>query len=112
MSGIDPFDNLGHEEVPEEPTEAVPEVLRHRPSQAQRNRGWEREQRDSGKVVTYRGIPAHLHEEVKRIARKKNVPIGEVVRAFLEYALVGYEQGELELNPQFGPGKLTLYPES
>jgi hypothetical protein len=33
------------------------------------------------------------------------------VRAFLEYSLEAYESGDLELEPQFKIGKMTLYPE-
>ena len=108
MSKIDPFESL---DVPEEPTEAVPEVLQHRPSTAQRNRSWERKRRKNGDVATYRGVPRHLQAEVRRVAEARHVPIGEVVRAFLEYALMAYGRGDLTLEPVFGPGKLTLYPD-
>jgi len=106
----DPFAGLPTATVSVEPTEAVPDVLEHRPSTAQRDRDWEKKQRKNGDVATYRGIPKHLQHEIVRIADKHHVPVGEVARAFLEYALVGYEQGTLTFTPQFGPGKLTLYP--
>lgn len=107
----DPFAGLPGSMVPEEPSEAVPEVLQHKPSTAKRDRDWEKQQRCSGTVATYRGIPKHLKNEIKRVAKKHHVPVGEVARAFLEHALLAYEQGELELQAEFGPGKLTLYPE-
>ena len=106
----DPFAGLPSTTIPSEPTEGVPEVLEHRPSTAQRDRDWEKQQRKNGDVATYRGIPKHLQREIVRVADKHHVPVGEVARAFLEYALVGYEQEQLSLNAQFGPGKLTLYP--
>jgi len=104
----DPFAGLGA--TPIEPVEAVPEVLERRPSNAQRNREWEHAQRRNGDVATYRGVPKALQEELRRVAEKRHVPVGEVVRAFLEYALVAYEKDALTLTPQFGAGKLTLYP--
>lgn len=106
----DPFAGLPTATVPAEPTEAVPEVLDHRPSTAQRDRDWEKKQRKNGDVVTYRGVPKHLQHEIACIAAKHHVPVGEVARAFLEHALVAYEQDQLALNAHFGPGKLTLYP--
>lgn len=108
----DPFAGLTTTVVPEEPTEAIPDVLQHKPSTAQRDRDWEKVQRKSGAVATYRGIPKHLQADIKRVATKHHVPVGEVARAFLEYAMVAYERGDLELQAEFGPGKLTLYPES
>ena len=111
MTKIDPFDNLINQEIPEEPTEAIPEVLQHRPSTAKRNRSWEKKQRARKNVVTYRGVPRHLQDEIRTIADKHRVPIGEVARAFLEFALHAYQKEKLELQAEFGPGKLTLYPE-
>jgi hypothetical protein len=109
-----PFEELIGEqerEIPEEPVEAIPKALKHKPSQAKRNRSWERLQRDRGIVVTYRGIPSELHESVKDLADELWVNVGDVVRAFLEYSLEAYESGDLELEPQFKIGKMTLYPE-
>lgn len=106
---VDPFAAL-ETTTPLEPVDAVPEVLAHRPSTAKRDRGWEKKQRKCGDVATYRGIPKHLQDEIRRISDKRNVPVGEVARALLEYALVAYAKGDLTLDPQFGPGKLTLYP--
>ena len=109
--GRNPFDELLEEQVetiPEEPMEAIPEVLKHKPSQAKRNRDWERKHNDY--KATYRGIPPELHEEIKRLARKLNVPLGDVARAFLEYGLAAYEAGDLDLDPQLRIGKMTLYP--
>jgi hypothetical protein len=105
----DPFAGLP-QTVSSEPTEAIPDVLEHKPSTAQRDRDWEKAQRKSGDVVTYRGVPKHLQQEISRAANKHHVPVGEVARMFLEYALVAYERGELPLTAHFGPGKLTLYP--
>ena len=92
--------------VPAEPTEALPQILQHRPSQAKRNRDWEREQNR----VTYRGIPEQLNEDLKALALELNVPIGDVVRAFLEFGLAAYREQRLTLDPQFAIGKKTLFP--
>jgi hypothetical protein len=106
----DPFAGLPNNLIPSEPSEAVPEVLAHRPSTAKRDRDWEKQQRRGKGVVTYRGIPDHLQAEIRHVADKHRVPVGEVARAFLEYALLAHSQGNLELHAEFGPGKLTLYP--
>jgi len=73
-----------------------------------RNRDWDRAH--NFLVVTYRGIPAELHRQIKEIADKKGVPVGEVARAFLEYALEAYQDGDLELSANPVLGKRTLYP--
>jgi hypothetical protein len=115
--GRNPFDELLDEQedsIPEEPVEAIPEVLKHKPSQAKRNRDWERKQRDRGVVATYRGIPSGLHETIKRVAKTLSVSVGDVARAFLEHGLAAYEAGDLELEPQFkitrAGTNFTLFP--
>jgi len=109
MSRTNPFANLipAAPEVPEEPTEAIPQMLAHKPSHAKRNREWEAQQ----ERVTYRGIPPDLNERVKLLAENLGVPIGDVVRAFIERGLQAYEQGDLILQPRLRIGKMTLYPE-
>ena len=76
------------------------EVLTKRPAKTRRNREWEKEQRETGVVVTYRGIPKSLNEKVKAVAAELGVPIGDVVRAFLENALNDYQTGDLSLDPE------------
>ena len=73
-----------------------------------RDRSWDREH--NFLVATYRGIPAELHRQIKEIADKKGVPVGEVARAFLEYALEAYQDGDLELSANPVLGKRTLFP--
>lgn len=107
--GIDPFAALNASNVPVEPTEAIPQILRLRPSKAKRNRDWERTQYR----VTYRGISPELHAALKAIAVKLSVPVGDVARAFLEHGLEAYERGELALapRPRFSVhSNMTLYP--
>ena len=90
------------DQIGEEPIDA----LTRRPSKAKRDRSWERRQQ----LVAYRGIPPELQEELKGIARKLGVTVGEVARTFLEYGLEAYEQGQLELRPVLTTGKHTLFP--
>lgn len=97
------------DQVPEEPADGVPEVLRRRPKR-QRDRSWERRQRRAGNVVTYRGVPEELHEEIKAVAAGLGVNVGEVARAFLEHGLAAYRSGALELDPVAEAVTRTLYP--
>jgi hypothetical protein len=77
-----------------------------------RNRQWEKEHQ-SHKVV-YRGVDPKLSLKVKSIADVLLVPSGEVARAVIEYALRGYEQGEVDLHPRPNPlrMRMTLFPSS
>ena len=77
-----------------------------------RNRQWEKEHQ-SNKVV-YRGVDPKLSLKVKSIAGDLLVPSGEVARAVIEYALRGYEQGDLDLHPRPNPlrMRMTLFPSS
>lgn len=111
MSRTNPFANLipAAPEVPEEPTEAIPQMLAHKPSHAKRNREWEKQQ--NAMTVTYRGIPPELNSQVRQLAETLGVPVGEIVRAFIERGLQAYEQGDLMLQPHLRIGKMTLYPE-
>ena len=84
------------------------DALAHPP--AQRDRSWENAQRGKGIVVTYRGIPSELQARVKEIASEHGVPIGQLARRFLEYAVDAYENGDLELSPVEVVTKATLYP--
>ena len=75
-----------------------------------RNRQWEKEHQ-SHKVV-YRGVDPKLSLKVNSIAVDLLVPSGEVARAVIEYALRGYEQGDLDLYPRPNPlrMRMTLFP--
>jgi hypothetical protein len=77
-----------------------------------RNRQWEKEHQ-SNKVV-YRGVDPKLSLKVKSIAGDLCVPAGEVARAVIEYALQGYEQGNVDLHPRPNPlrMRMTLFPSS
>lgn len=77
-----------------------------------RNRQWEKEHQ-SHKVV-YRGVDPKLSLKVKTIAGDLGVPAGEVARTVIEYALRGYEQGDVDLHPTPNPlrMRMTLFPSS
>ena len=77
-----------------------------------RNRQWEKEHQ-SHKVV-YRGVDPKLSLKVKTIAGDLCVPAGEVACAVIEYALRGYEQGDVDLHPRPNPlrMRMTLFPSS
>ncbi len=76
-----------------------------------RSRQWE--QRRLQQKAMYRGVDPHLAFRVKQIAGNLLVPVGEVARALLEYALRAYACGELELEARPNPLGLrrTLFPE-
>lgn len=63
-----------------------------------RDRTWEHAQREAGIVVTYRGVPAEVQEQVKRLAAEIGVPVGEIARLALERLLADYEAGRV--NPE------------
>ena len=99
----------------------LPPVATHPPSiydslrvasPRKRNRQWEK-QHQSHKVV-YRGVDPKLALQVKTIAGDLLVPSGEVARAVIEYALRGYEQGDVDLHPRPNPlrMRMTLFPSS
>lgn len=70
----------------------------------------------TSKVHSYRGIPDAVDEQMKAIAKELKVPVGEIVRVLLEYALNAYNMGELLLNPQprivRSERNKTLFPHS
>ena len=76
-----------------------------------RSRQWEQSRLPH--KVTYRGVDPHLALQVKHLAANLIVPVGEVARALLEYALRAYAEGELDLNPRPNPNgmRMTLYPQ-
>ena len=48
--------------------------------------------------VTYR-IPVELKEKVRTIAEAHTLPVGEVVRFFIEQSLIAFRKGDLPLQP-------------
>lgn len=52
-------------------------------------------------ITTWRNFSPELKHEIAVLASEKglDVPVGELVSAFLQYALKAYERGDLELQP-------------
>ena len=94
---------MGNRRAPSTPEGYIPAPE----SKTGRNRTWDRQH--NYMVVTYRGIPKALHQEIAKIADHKGVSVGEVARAFLEYALDAFQEGSLQLNPRARSGKFTLF---
>ena len=74
-----------------------------------RERKWDKTHQ--GELVTYRGIPAETHQALISLAGSIGVPVDEVVRMFLEYALEHYRLGMLPLNPHPKAQRMTLFPD-
>jgi hypothetical protein len=105
-----PFD-VSHKAVKGNPVPSIYDSLRVAAPRA-RNRRWERAHQD--RKVVYRGVAPKLALQVKATAEKLRVPVGEVARAVLEYALQAYAEGDLNLQPRPDPDRLrmTLFPSS
>ena len=73
-----------------------------------RNRNWEKA--NNNLRVTYRGVPEALIENIKEIAENLQVNTGDVARAFLEFGLNCFEEGEIQLNPKLKAQRMTLFP--
>jgi len=104
------YDFTGEEDGAPEPAAMTPETgskprsLKHRPSNAKRNRDWERQ----NPPTCYRGIPAKLHAEIVEIANDLAVPPGDVARKLMEYGLAAYRAGNISFQPII-VGKRRLY---
>ncbi len=100
------YDFTGEEDSAPEPAAMTPKpgALKHRPSRAQRNREWERQ----NPPTCYRGIPAELHAAIVEIAGDLAVPPGDVARKLMEYGLAAYRAGNINFQPVI-VGKRRLY---
>ena len=74
-----------------------------------RSRKWE--QVHQHETVTYRGIPRQVVDLIIEISQFLAVPRDEVVRAFLEYGLRFYRNGDIKLFAYPKAQRMTLYPE-
>lgn len=77
-------------------------------SRSKRDRSWEAEQRKKG-VVTYRGIPAEVTRAIRALAEEMDIPVGDVVRLFLEHGLAQHKAGALPMTPRLIKGKYGLF---
>jgi hypothetical protein len=91
--------------IPRQPLDLIPTAdLRKK-----RTRKWEQEHRLE--TVTYRGIPRQVVELIIKDAQSLSVPRDEVVRAFLEYGVRLYRNGEIKLFAYPKSQRMTLYSE-
>lgn len=74
-----------------------------------RNRDWERAQRAN--AVSYRGVPPEVQAGIKAVATDLEVNAEEVARAFLEFGLAAFRNGEIQIQPHPKGRLMTLFPE-
>lgn len=72
-----------------------------------RERKWDKTHQ--GELVTYRGIPAETHQALISLAGSIGVPVDEIARMFLEYALEHYRSGTLPVDPHPKAQRMTLF---
>jgi hypothetical protein len=72
-------------------------------------RKWELRQAAQGRVVTSYRLPAELRDEITKLGRDRlHVPVDDLARVLLEYALEQYQNGALQLHPKPKEGRFTL----
>jgi hypothetical protein len=74
----------------------------------QRDRSWEK--KEGNRPTSYRGVPVRLQAEIRQVAVELQVTVDDVARAFLEFGLQCYRQGELKITPTLRRQRLTLFP--
>jgi hypothetical protein len=119
MSRRNAFNNLKNESVPAQnmdqlngseiaqgnaPLDFIPTAQPRK----KRNRNWEK--RHKSEVATYRGISKEIVDMVQRFADILAVPRDEILRAFLEYGLKQYQNGNLKIFAFPKAQRMTLYP--
>lgn len=100
----DPFaDFKGIGQTSREPLD----ILSNRPTEAKRNRAWEKR----NPVRGYRGIPDEVHTWLLEMSAKEGIDVGELVRFGLERFKKDVEEGRVDLKAKKQPiiGKNTLY---
>lgn len=73
-----------------------------------RTRNWEKAHRSE--TATYRGVPRQTVERIIKISQSLSVPRDEVVRAFLEYGVSLYRNGQLAFVAYPKAQHMTLFP--
>ena len=91
--------------IPRQPLDFIPTA----DFRKKRSRKWEQVHRLE--TVTYRGIPQQVVDLIIKDAQSLSVPRDEVVRAFLEYGVRLYRNGEIKLLAYPKAQRMTLYPE-
>ena len=103
------------EQFPSEPAAippvhpATPVIEQLRVAEAkQRDRSWEK--KTANRPTTYRGVPPKLQAAIREIATDLQVNVDDVGRAFLEFGLQCYQQGEIRMTALLSNQRLTLFP--
>jgi hypothetical protein len=60
-------------------------------------------------MVSYRGIEPLVAQQVKTLAERLGVPVGEAAQALLAYGLEAVENGDLKLHPTLKTGRFSLF---
>ena len=106
-------DHESAKESPEKEVQPQPQTMVDQlrfASKRQRNRDWEKEL--AHKTASFRGIHPELIHAIKGIANQHQVPVDDIARAFLEYALQCHQLGKLTIRPVLFHERMTLFPES
>lgn len=74
----------------------------------QRDRSWEK--MTTNRPTTYRGVPPKLQAAIREIAADLQVNMDDVGRAFLEFGMQCYRQGEIRMTAVLSNQRLTLFP--
>jgi hypothetical protein len=94
-----------------QPPAAVPIVEQLRLTEKkQRDRSWEKQ--ENNRPMLFRRVPPGLRDAIKEIADSLQVRVDDVARAFLEFGLLAYQKGNIQIQPVLSEGRLTLYPKS
>lgn len=68
------------------------------------------DRREREPVATFYGIPAEVHQELKKTADSLGVPVGDVARFFFEHGLAAMFSGKLRVEARLSEGRRTLFP--
>ncbi len=104
---VEQFSGESFATPPVRPATSVIEQLRVAEAK-QRDRSWEK--KTANRPTTYRGVPPKLQAAIKEIAADLQVNVDDVGRAFLEFGLQCYQQGEIRMTAVLSNQRLTLFP--
>lgn len=91
------------------PSSALLNMMPIAEERQRRSRDWERSRREN--AVSYRGIPPEIQTGIKTVAAEIEVNAEEVARAFLEFGLNAFRNGEIQIQPHPKGRLMTLFPE-
>lgn len=91
---------------PESVPAAVPVVDQLRVADKTRRRDWE----EQHKSRAFRGVAPNVHAAVRAVAENEQHTIDEMAQALLDFSLLCYQRGEIELQPVLDNQRRTLFP--